>query len=341
MSHGIIESTRDFVFGLVGQGSDWHKLTVEKPGPLGPEMFPVMNPVEVVTVDGAKLGRSVLISADDGKRCGEVFNPETFGFILPQNAWAMVARALEGTKYTVERVGMLWDRSFWFASIHLDELKSMSRPGERFQLNFSGGLDGSKSPQGELSHIRAVCWNTISLSRMTGDYLFKIKQTSMSQGRLDKAAAEVEKACGMAKVFNATLASLESKSATVAEARNAYAGDIVARGGNFKTSINRISGTPRESRALNTVDSLVTLFQRGDGNHGTTRADIVNGYTQRLTRGGDADSQKNPWTALSSSEFGNSATRKAEFVATVADDSRFARTVEIGAKALADANASN
>ena len=115
----------------------------------------------------------------------------------------------------------------------------------------------------------------------------------------------------------------------------------MARGGNFKTSINRISGTPRESRALNTVDSLVTLFQRGDGNHGTTRADIVNGYTQRLTRGGDADSQKNPWTALSSSEFGNSATRKAEFVATVADDSRFARTVEIGAKALADANASN
>ena len=336
MSHGII-NTRDFVYGCTNE-KDWHGLTIEKPAPLGPELFPIMRPVEVITVDGTKLGRSrsVLIAADDGQMCGEVFNPETFGYILPGNAWNMVAKALAGTNFTVERVGMLWDRSFWFVSIHLDELATIARPGEKFQLNFSGGLDGSKSPQGELSHIRAVCHNTISLSRATGERLFKIKQTSESQGRLDKSAAEVEKACGMAKAFNAALASLESKPATVADARNVFAGEVVARGGNFKTSTNRISGTQRESRSLNMVNDLVTLFQRGEGNHGATRADILNGFTQRMTRGGAADSDKNPWTAVASSEFGTNAERKAEFVTMLADDARYSRTVEIGAKALVD-----
>ena len=337
MSHGIIE-TRDFVYGCTAE-TDWHGLTKEKPAPVGPELFPAMHPVEVVTIDGTKIGRSVLIAADDGKRCGDVFNPETFGFILPQNAWGMVARALTGTKYAVERVGMLWDRSFWFVSVNLTELTSIARPGEKFYLNFSGGLDGSKSPQGELGSLRAVCGNTINLSRETGERLFKIKQTSESQGRLDKAAAEIEKACGMARVFNATMASLESKPATVSDARNVYAGEVIARGGNFKTSTNRVSGTPRESRSLNMVNDLVTLFQRGDGNHGATRADILNGFTQRMTRGGAADTDKNPWTAFASSDFGTNSTRKAEFFATVADDDRFANMVEIGAEALTDAKA--
>lgn len=336
MSHGIVESLRDFVFGIIGQGTDWHGLTIEKPAPLTSDLFPVME-AKTLQIDGKDTPWQVLCATDDGKPCGDPFNPNTFGYILPQNAWEQVMDALSGTRYTVERVGMLWNRSFWFVSVSLDELKALARPGEHFQLNFSGGLDGSKSPQAELSHIRAVCHNTISLSRATGKCLFKIKQTKNSQGRLESAKAEVEAVCGMASIFNRTLAELESKPCSVADARALFAGEVVVNGGTFKRTTTK-TGERRESRAMNAVDSLVALFQRGDGNRGETRADALNAFTQRATRGGDEDSKKSKWTAIASSEFATAATRKANFLNIVANDDRTEETIEIGRNALAEFN---
>lgn len=342
MSHGIVEINRDFVYGLAGQGKDWHGLTIEK-NRLNVECFPTLRPESLYLATGATPSATpwqVLVADDDNKPCGKPFDPDTFGFITPQNAWEHVMEALDGTRFSVERVGMLWDRSFWFVSVSLDELKTLARPGEHFQLNFSGGLDGSKSPQAELSHIRAVCHNTISLSRATGKCLFKIKQSKFSQGRLDKATAEVEQACGMAEVFNRTLASLESKPCSSADARALFAGEVIQHGGGFARTVTKL-GNVRESKNLNAVDSLVALFNRGAGNKGETRADALNAFTQRLTRGGNDDgkSQKNPWTAVASSEFATAANRKAEFLNIVTDDDKTAATIEIGRKALSEINA--
>jgi hypothetical protein len=76
----------------------------------------------------------------------------------------------------------------------------------------------------------------------------------------------------------------------------------------------------RESRAVNMIDGpLLTAFERGDGNKGKTRADVLNGFTQVFTRGAD-DSDKNPLAALRS-DFsdakGSNGTRKAEFFSLI------------------------
>jgi hypothetical protein len=332
MSHGII-NTRDFVYGLQGQGTDWHGLTQERQGPLTPQLFPLMEEEEIITRSGVVLPWKVLTSKDDSQPCGIPFNPKSFGYILPQVAWGMIEQALSGTHYTVERMGMLWDRSFWFVSVSLDELKEIARQGEAYQLNFSGGLDGNDSPQGELSHIRAVCWNTISASRRSGEYMFKIRQTSHSHDKLADAKSEVEKTVGLAALFNKTLAQLEAQKCTVDVARHAYAGDVARHGGDFRITKTK-SGVNRENRSRNTVDELVSLFESGKGNSGETRADLLNGMTELMTRG-RKDSKKNIWTTVASSEFGGNANRKATFLNYLTDEDEFSSLIEEGKEALA------
>lgn len=331
MSHGI-KNDRDFVYGLIGQGNDWHGLTVEKPAPLTKEMFPIMLPHELIA-NGTPLPWKILLSVDDNKPCGNPFNPKTFGHILPVKAWDMVEQSLAGTAYKVERIGMLWDRSFWFVSVCLDELKEVARPGEAFQLNFSGGLDGNDSPQGELSHTRAVCWNTISISRQTGEYLFKIRQTINSDKRLEEVKSEVEKAVGIAGLFNKTLSQLEGVECKVEVARWAYAGELARHNADFKISTTK-TGEQRENRARNTTEELVGLFQSGAGNKGETRADLLNGYTQYFTQG-RKDTKRNVWSIVASSEFGLNADRKAAFFDALTDEKRFGELIEVGKEALA------
>ena len=332
MSHGI-SNERCFVYGLQGQGNDWHGLTIEKPAPLTRELFPLMEETELQTKGGLVLPWRVLLAKDDGKPCGAPFNPKSFGYILPQQAWDMVMGALAGTKFSVERVGMLWDRSFWFVSVSLDELKEIAREGEMFRLNFSGGLDGNDSPQGELSHIRAVCWNTISASRNTGEYLFKIRQTIHSKDKLADAKKEVEKAVGLAALFNKTLGQLEAEPCKVKTARFAYAGNLAQHNADFTIGTAK-DGLPKENRARNTVNELMDLFTNGDGNTGETRADLLNGFTQYFTRG-RKDSKRNKWSILASSEFGGNADRKAEFLECLTDTNKWKAMVEAGENALA------
>lgn len=336
MGHGI-ETARDFVHAAKGRwnGGDWHKLTEEKEGEL---IFPGVRIEGVTSERGVKLPWRVMIAEDDGLPMGKPFSPDTFVPLLPNKGLDMVHKALAGTAYCVERVGMLWDRSFWFVSVGLDELKGIGGDkGNRYFLNFSGGLDGSAKPQAELCEWRGVCWNTISASRALADYLFNFKQTKNSIVKYDAAQKEIERAAGMARVFEATLATMASKGATLEVARAAYAGEVVRAGGRLVSDSLCKDGTRRESKALNLVDALTGLFVRGDGNKGETRADVLNGFTQYFTRGGLEGSAKNPWKAVASSEFGGNGERKAEFARVCADDKEFNGLVREGRLALKEA----
>lgn len=339
MSHGIENELRDFVLANSDE-RDWHKLTRKQIG-LNPAIhFPKVEarPLHYMGVDGASRwsGSHQLIALDDDLPCGGAFNLETFGFILPQKAWESVQSALSGSRYSVERIGMLKNRSFWFVSLHLDELQAVAPIGHKYQLNFSGGLDGQTSPQGELNDIRAVCWNTISLSRASGRKLFQVKQTKFSRTKLITAEQEIESAVGMARLFNIQMETLGNQPVTTEKAREVYAGEIVNAGGDLRERALK-SGEVTRGRAGNTVETLVELFSRGDGNKGESRLDVLNGFTQLFTRG-DGDSKKDTWQAVSSSEFGGNANRKAQFLATLASNDGFETLAEIGRNALAMAN---
>lgn len=230
-------------------------------------------------------------------------NRGTYILFTPREAWDWVHEVLSGTHFKVESIGMLWNRSFWFLGVKLNELETLSVGDGRqsnFNLNFSGGLDRSTSPQCELSSILPVCWNTISLSRAAGKILFQERATRNFKTRLDAAKSEVEKAVGMTAVFKAAMDSLATKPCDQPRAKRIFAGYL---GGDDEKLSTRTS---------NVVTELADLHVMGDGNKGETEFDMLNAFTQLYTRGGK-EAKTSMGRRFVSSEFGNNADAKADF----------------------------
>jgi len=170
-----------------------------------------------------------------------------------------------------------------------------------FQLNFSGGLDRTVSPQCELSSIVAVCHNTISLSRSSGKILFHERATKHFSNKLDASKSEVSKAVGMSAVFKAAMDSLAEKQCSDTRAKEIFAGFITP------PELTKIS-----TRGENTVKQLTHLYRNGIGQQGKTEFDLLNAYTELLTHG--SPETKIPiGRRFASSEFGNNADSKADF----------------------------
>lgn len=321
MSHGIFNKIRDF---QISEQMQWHKLTVQRKPKM--EDFPEIKPMPLFYNDGKDMTFGnrkffVPVSQDDmmpvaPPYCGETIIDTTVAgcedkdrrgtYILftPREAWQWVTELLSGTQYNVESIGMLWNRSFWFISVDLTELKSMAVGDNRatnFQLNFSGGLDRSVSPQCELSSIVAVCHNTISLSRATGQILFHERATKHFKDRLEAAKSEIEKAVGMTAVFKAAMDSIANNPCSQDRARQIFAG--------FVTPTDE---TKMSKRTMNTVEELTELHRIGIGNNGENEFDLLNAYTERMTRG-SADAKTPMGRRFVSSEYGNNADAKSNF----------------------------
>lgn len=329
MAHGLY-TKRDF---QISEKMQWHRLTVLGKPKL--EDFPEIVPVELIYRRSSLPGieqpmvygnRKYVtpIALDDGlpvapPYCGEtIIDTEekgcealekdkrgTYILFTPREAWAWVTELLAGTEYEVESIGMLWNRSFWFISVNLKELKSVSLGDGRqtnFQLNFSGGLDRTVSPQCELSSIVAVCHNTISLSRATGKVLFCERATKNFIDRKEASTEEVSRAVGMAAVFKATMDGLAKNPCTVTRAERIFAGFTTP------TDVKKMS-----TRGTKTVKELSTLFTRGIGNVGQTEFDVLNAYTEFVTHG-STESKVSAGRRFVSSEFGTGADAKADFL---------------------------
>lgn len=328
MAHGILE--RDFVKANSLE-TDWHKKTLALNRVLTREDFPdvVLRDLQFDNgsefkplVTGGNVWR-IPVSDDDGLPCGEPIG-ESFSLFTPRQGFDWIHEMLSGTGFSVERVGMLWNRSRWFISIHLDEIATLARPGEKFQLNVSTGLDGSLARQAELSNIRVVCHNTNSLSRVMGQVLFRAKNTKNANSRMnsDEIRKEFDKAAGMARVWNEAMAGLENTACHEQTAREIYAGAVIPK------DAEKVS-----TAARNTVDGLTGLFRSGLGNNGRTMADVLHGFTQFGTRGFET-SKKDTWTRIESSEFGGMADKKADFTRAMFSENAREGMRENGAKLL-------
>lgn len=324
MAHGIFNPARDF---QVAEKQAWHKLT--QLGKPTKDRFPKILPMPLYYNGGKDMvygNRKFMVPVaqddmlpvappycgetvfdDTEKGCEDIKDKDrrgTYILFTPQEAWDWVESLLDGTGYNVDSIGMLWNRSFWFISTELTELKSITTGDGRktdFQLNFSGGLDRSVSPSCELSSIVAVCHNTISLSRATGKVLFHERATKHFQDRLDAAKQEIEKAVGMTAVFQAAMDSLAKNPCDDTRARNIFAGFLTP------PASEKIS-----TRALNTTNELTRLHSTGIDNKGETEFDMLNAYTQLMTHGA-IEAKTSLGRRFASSEFGNNADSKAEF----------------------------
>lgn len=331
MAHGIYNKLRDFQKSLEQQ---WHKLTII--GQPTRNDFPDIVPMPLYYNGGT--------SADYGNRrffipvakddmlpvappyCGETLVDDTekgcedvrgdkdkrgtYILFTPREAWDWTCDVLAGTRYTVDSIGMLWNRSFWFISVNLEELRSLSVGDGRqanFQLNFSGGLDRSVSPQAELSSIVVVCHNTISLSRASGQVLFHERATKHFSDRLEAAKDQVGKAVGMTAVFKAAMDSLAKNPCTPDRAQRIFAGYLTPAANDDSKPVKM------STRTRNAVDELTVLHTRGIGNRGETEFDLLNAYTQRLTHGSEK-ATTSMGRRFASSEFGDNADSKAAFL---------------------------
>lgn len=338
MAHKLME--RDSQFGIV---MGWHKLTKVREILKRDECFPDFRKVQLTYAgpDGSLVelpGWSAVVADDDGLSTAPV-PTDSYRLFTPREAWDKLGEILAGSRYTVASAGTVKNRSQWFISVELDELKEasagMSDP-HAFSLNFFGGLDRSLSPICNLSGTRIVCDNTLTINRFDKEsHLFTARLSAGSfDAKLQSASEEIEKAVGMVAVFRKTLERLGNTKATVDDARNAYAGFLVGAGGTLAKSKGR-GGAERSSKTANAVEEMVSLFQRGKGNRGETRADIVNGFTEFYTHG-PADSDKDKWSLFEASEFGRYADFKAEFSDACANNLQFANLTRKGKEAFAE-----
>lgn len=324
MSSGL-ETSRDFQVGL---SRAWHNLTklVEV---VGAEHFPEIVASPLTYTVGEELrewpGMSVPISLDDGMPVGTA-SGESYTLFTPREAMAYLSEVLAGTGHKVESLGMIFNRSRWFATYSLDELQGVAPDGEAFKLTASGGLDKSQSPSFNLTHTVAVCANTVQVAR-SGRALFASKLTKGFSSRLEASRDALGETVGMARIWNETLRGLEATKATVNEARAVYAADLTGNGADL-----------RSARSSNLLDELVVGFQRGRGNAGATRYDALNGYTEVMGQGlVGSSSRRDAFSRWQSSEWGGNAGRKAAFAEIITAPGGWDRMVADGNEALADA----
>lgn len=329
MSSGLA-TKRDFQVGLE---MAWHGQTVVV-DKVTREHFPEISMTELYYGENQTplmIGDKpyfVAMSHDDGLPVGKPFCPDTYTLHTPREGLEWAEEILKGSGYEIQSLGMLWDRSKWFATVYLKELQAAYEGKEnhtKFFFNFSGSLDGTMIFQAELSAIRQVCHNTVSLSRAMGEVLFKKKATKNFAKMREEASADIEKAVGMTKVFNATMERLGNQPIKLESARNVYAG-MLAKQRNLEEPTKQLR---RET------DELQTLFLDGMGNHGETKLDLLNGWTEYHTHGsqsGKVDKAKN-WA---SSEFGGRVDQKAEFVSILMNPgNRLAKLEDSGSSILA------
>lgn len=269
-------------------------------------------------------GMGVPVSADDGLPVGTA-SGESYTVFSPREAMAYLSEVLAGTGHKVESLGMIFNRSRWFVTFGLDELAGVAPAGEAFLLTASGGLDKSQSPMFNLTHTKAVCANTVTITR-AGRALFSSKLTKGFAGRLEASRDALGEVVGMARIWNETLRGLERVPATVDEAREVYAGEVVQAGADL-----------RSARTAGLVDDLLVGFRNGRGNGGATRADVLNGFTEVFGQGLiGSQSRRDAFSRWQSTEFGGYGERKSAFAAAVADDQGWDRLAAAGRDALAD-----
>jgi hypothetical protein len=321
MASGL-ETKRDFQVGL---RQAWHLQTIVRETITADEFPEIIRVPLTYTLPSGQVwawtGQTVPISVDDGKPVGTA-SGESYTLFTPREAMGYIAEVLAGTRYKVESLGMIFDRSRWFVTLDLEELRGVAPQGEAFKLTASGGLDKSQSPMLNLTHVVAVCANTVRMAR-GGRALFSSKLTKGFSSRLEASKAAVSDVVGMARIWNETLRGLEATRTTVDESRAVYAADLSRSGADLKST-----------RAQGLLDDLIAGFQSGRGNGGRTRLDTLNGFTEVFGQGlVGSSSRRDLFSRWESAEFGGFADRKSDFADTVANG--WDQAVDQGKRALA------
>ena len=224
----------------------------------------------------------------------------------------IIKDAVKGNGFTVSSIGSVCERAKIFCSVKLAEMEEFTIGNRTFKnyLNFLSSHDGSSPFYVNTSNICTVCNNTFTANMLQdteGDNLsIKVKHTKNSTTRLENLAEIVDAAIGVAAQFKAAMEKFTEIEVNKTQAERIYTGFIVP-------SKELVS-----TRAKNSVNRMVELFQTGAGNKGENLSDVFNGLTDFYTHesAGGKDIQKQ----YISSEFGSAMSKKQEFFQALTTD---------------------
>jgi hypothetical protein len=391
MSHGIFAS--DIHYALI---QSWHNLSKVVPE-INAELFPstvlrrllaqptreeIANFLRHGNVDAESLANFLetrhsgySVPFQGNSQIGVPINPETYTVRDIRNLFDSVKNAMGEKEHKIVSAGTLFDRTQYFLSVEVPELKAFKVGGEEIQLflNATGALDKTQPERYMLSIIRIVCNNTQLLSfedamrnpaGVTTDIKGKSKgkrqevstETAVNGARIfssmrhsknmaDKVAATellINTAIGCGKNIKAQFETLLAKPCSLTEAKAIYTGFLTGSHSQTVEEFNKLAASPDglelSTRRKNEVAEITNLFSRGLGNKGETQFDLLNGLTQHYSRRDDLTSEPEACAKfVQSSTGGVYMDRKNDFLSMLLDRPMTEQAYERG-KVILDRN---
>lgn len=148
-------------------------------------------------------------------------------------------------------------------------------------LLISMGHGGKQAIKAYLVDVRVVCWNTYSAALGEGEKLFYAKHTPNSEAKVQNKLMILSKLQDQQKAIYSKFDKLIAQSMTLDEANKLLEDSII---------------TGEGTRASNTRDEILSLFQTGKGNSGNSKYDLFNAVTDYVdhARGTRVSEGSNP-----------------------------------------------
>lgn len=259
-----------------------------------------------------------------GSQVGIPINPETYVVRDIRNLFDSVETAFGDKEHKIVSAGTLFDRTQYFVSVEVPELKKFKVGGEEIQLylNATGALDKTQPERWMLSVIRIVCNNTLQMSfadamknsagvtsetkgkggKGKGGKVEVSTETKVDGARMlasmrhsknmsDKVAATellINTAIGSGAMIKAQFESLLARPANINEAKAIYTGFLSGAHKQTVDEFNKLANSPDglelSTRRKNEIAEVTSLFSHGYGNKGATQFDVLNGLTQHYSR---------------------------------------------------------
>lgn len=202
-------------------------------------------------------------------------------------------------------------------------------------FNLNSSHNGLIASSRLLSTIRSVCFNAVLMSIADAENRGTrsiIKHTPNSEEFITPQIFEADLRQWIAQSdrFQALLAATKAQSMTVDEFK-AFASGVFTNSASDELSTN----------SFNRVEDMVPVFQKGDGNTGSTRYDAINAFTQYFTSGNGTGNPKNVSAnkRLAMANFGRGNDWKQDAIRVATDETLFADCVKRGTILYSDKSA--
>jgi hypothetical protein len=332
MSHNIKENDK-----IVGTFKQWHGLNeiVEKIDETNNPLCEWAAVPHKLTLAGTEIesGFSILKGSDNNQPIGTPFNPKTYFPIHNSDFVKLVLDSLSGAnvKFEVQSAGSVRNRGRVFMAVNLIDAADIVIDNRPFKshLNFLNSFDKSCPFTVLDSNTCTVCDNTFSMNLLDDGGALKVSLVHKKNTHF--ALKDVPKiiACALQgrNNFARKLKAFSEFPVGLVDAEQIFAAFIGKE--NEKTELS--------TRAANIAERLTSLFVKGKGNKGETALDLFQAVTEYYTHesAGDTDDK---FKQFETSEFGDGATKKSEFLAALermtANRQAFSGYARIGEKLL-------